>query len=336
MKTTIRVDKGILDEAQSLGINVSRACENSLRIIIESLQNANQQIGGRQPSSAPAFSSISNVTVDWTKFNGYLSSKHRPRTVRDRFNYAKRFGHCLTEKNLSELQTLSPDKRGHVLKALSALAKFLGVYPDWKQLVLDYDLKWVGRSRDELIIDRLTKVTDPDEIFNWVKEVKRARPELTDFMDFTAITGLRFDEAVASYNLIISLRAEHKLAGYYNQAKQTLEHYKFKETFLRKTKKAFISFVPEATIEKLAQNPEVTEAMIHKRIERSKLHLRFGDVREAHATFTTKHLKRAEIDFLHGRVSTNVFMRNYFNPALIGDLKERALKATLEIHNKTT
>ena len=126
------------------------------------------------------------------------------------------------------------------------------------------------------------------------------------------------------------------LSDYYNRSKQTLEHYKFKKTFLRKTKKAFISFVPEAMIEKLAKNPKVSEGMIHKRIERSNLKLRFGDVREAHATFLTKHLKRVEIDFLHGRVSTNVFMRNYFNPALIADLKQRALKAIAEIHSKTS
>jgi len=41
----------------------------------------------------------------------------------------------------------------------------------------------------------------------------------------------------------------------------------------------------------------------------------------------TKGLSQPEIDFLQGRVSANVFMRNYFNPALIGDLKERVFEA---------
>jgi cobalamin biosynthesis Mg chelatase CobN len=44
-----------------------------------------------------------------------------------------------------------------------------------------------------------------------------------------------------------------------------------------------------------------------------------------------KTLGSAEIDFLHGRVSTSVFMRNYFNPAWITDLKERAQKGVTEI-----
>jgi len=35
-----------------------------------------------------------------------------------------------------------------------------------------------------------------------------------------------------------------------------------------------------------------------------------------------------------GRVSANIFMANYFNPALIGDLKERIFKAIAEIQTK--
>jgi len=41
-----------------------------------------------------------------------------------------------------------------------------------------------------------------------------------------------------------------------------------------------------------------------------------------------------EIDFLHGRVSASVFMRNYFNPAWITDLAQRTLKAIEEILTK--
>jgi hypothetical protein len=36
-------------------------------------------------------------------------------------------------------------------------------------------------------------------------------------------------------------------------------------------------------------------------------------------------------NFLHGRVSSSVFMRNYFNPVWISDLKERTFKAVAGI-----
>jgi len=325
VKTTIRVGKDILDEAQRLGLNVSKVCENALRIYVNAMRGADQLIGERKLPKEDA------TKIDWERFEGFLNARYIPKTARDRFNYAKQFSHCLTEKNLSELQTLSPDKRGHILKALSALAKFLGIYPSWKQLIKDYDLKWVGRSRDEVIIDRLTKVTDTDEVFKWVRKVKKTRPELKSFMDLITITGLRFNEAIASYNLILNLNGMGKLSEYYNASNRTLEHYKFKETFLRRTKKAFISFVPETIIEQLDPNIKLSKNLIQKRINRSGLRLRFGDIREAWNTFLTKYLKESEIDFLQGRVSTSVFMRNYFNPALIGDLKTRTNRGITEI-----
>jgi len=326
VKTTIRVGKDVLAEAQRLGLNVSKVCENALRIYVDAMKGADQLVGELKVPKEDA------AKIDWERFRKFLDARYIPKTARDRFNYAKQFSHCLTQKNLSELQTLSPDKRGHVLKGLSALAKFLGTYPVWKQLITDYDLKWVGRSRDEIIIDRITKVKDPGEIFAWIREVKKARPELNTFMDFSAITGLRFDEAIASYNLIISLNTEGKISEYYNSSNQTLEHYKFKKTFLRKTKKAFISFVPETMINQLDPTRDLlTPRRVQKRIQKRGLQLRFGDVREAWNTFLTKYLKDSEIDFLQGRVSTSVFMRNYFNPALIGDLKTRTNTAITEI-----
>ena len=43
-----------------------------------------------------------------------------------------------------------------------------------------------GKSSEELVIDRLTKVQNPNEVFEWIKQVKQARIELSDFMDFMA------------------------------------------------------------------------------------------------------------------------------------------------------
>jgi len=67
---------------------------------------------------------------------------------------------------------------------------------------------------------------------------------------------------------------------------------------------------------------------------KKKLPLRFGDIREYWATYMTRHLKEAEIDFLQGRISSSIFMRNYFNPALISDLKQRTFKGITELLQK--
>lgn len=47
IKTTIRIDEQTLKSAQELDLNVSKACENALKIYINALTIANNQIGPR-------------------------------------------------------------------------------------------------------------------------------------------------------------------------------------------------------------------------------------------------------------------------------------------------
>jgi intergrase/recombinase len=250
-------------------------------------------------------------------------------------SYAKKYAHCLFNRDLSEVRNLVDSLRPNVVRALSSLAKYLGIYEDWKALFKQYGLKWTGRSGDQLVIDRLTKVKNPDEVFEWVREVKAKRDDLKTFMDFISVSGLRLDEAVHSYNLIIELSRKGKLNEYYNEQTETLEHFRFKEVFIRKSKKAFISFVPKQLVKEICiSKPFKSKHAIHKRVRMVDLCLRFADIREAHASVLTRHLSQPEIDFLHGRVSANVFMQNYFNPKLISDLKDRIFKAIAEIEAK--
>ncbi|MHA1774700.1 MAG: integrase [Candidatus Heimdallarchaeota archaeon] len=201
------------------------------------------------------------------------------------------------------------------MNSLSALVKYLGLYEEFKRLVKEHGLTWGGRSADDIVIERLTKVKNPNEVFEWIKRVKKERPDLTVFMDFIAVTGLRLVEALNSYNLTIALSRKGKLGEYYNAELETLEHYKFKDIFLRKQKKAFASFVPKELVERITvcERLPSTDGII-KRVRKSGLPSRFSDVREAHASFMTSYLRQSEIDFLHGRVTANVFMSNYFNP----------------------
>jgi len=71
-----------------------------------------------------------------------------------------------------------------------------------------------------------------------------------------------------------------------------------------------------------------------KKNKKARLGVRFGELREYWASVMTRHLSQPEIDFLQGRVSTSVFMRNYFNPAWISDLKQRTIEASEEILEK--
>ena len=268
--------------------------------------------------------------IDWHGFRGWVDREFRPKVVDDRFRYAKEYSSCLLDGDFSRLLDLKIDKRCHVLAALSALAKFLGIYGDFKSLVSNYGLKWNVRN-DDLLIARLTKTENPRAIFAWINDVKAKCPELTDFMDFMTVTGLRYDEGIESYNLIIKLAQQRKLDTYFNAEKGMLEHFRFKEVFIRRTKKAFVSFAFEDMLHRIAKNKPLNIHSVQTRVKRNCGRLAFSDIREMHATLLTKFLNPAEIDFLQGRVSGSVFMRNYFNPALLTDLKDRVFKGIMNL-----
>ncbi|MEM2995655.1 MAG: integrase [Candidatus Bathyarchaeia archaeon] len=226
--------------------------------------------------------------------------------------------------------------RGNVIRALANLSKYLGIYPQFQNLMRSHAIEWSGKSSDQIVIERLTKTKDVNEVFEWIRQVKNARSDLALFMDFITVSGMRLIEAIASYNLIIDLARKHKLSDYYNEEKEALEHYKFKDIFLRRSKKVFVSFIPKGLIEKIVLSDPLPASRyaVEERIRKKGLTLRFNDIRELTATFLTKYLRREEIDFIQGRVSSNVFMEHYFNPALISDLKERVFKAITEIQSK--
>jgi hypothetical protein len=275
--------------------------------------------------------------IDWEDFRNWMLKTCRPEHSRVVVTQAKKYYQCLLNHDFSEITNLKETARPNAMKALAALSKYLGMHEDFKLLVKNYCLKWTGKSAEDLIVDRITKVQNPNEIFEWIKQVKQIRPELYEFMDFMAVTGLRLVEAVASYNLIIKLNKEDRLNEYFNAEKEMLEHFRYKEIFFRKSKKAFLSFVSADRVRTISEKKPFSSGAYIQNLIRDKgkgLKLHFADIREMHGTLLTKYLKDNEIDFLHGRVTSSVFMKNYFNPSLISDLKARTFKATGEIEAK--
>jgi len=274
--------------------------------------------------------------IDWSAYREWLDQNLSSAYARDVYNYSRKYADCLLKMDLSELLKIRKTKRTNIVKALSNLAKFLGLHDEFLKLMHSHAMEWGGKSSDDIVIERLTKVKDPDEVFEWIRQVKKARPDLADFIDLMAISGMRLVEAITSYNLIVNLARKGKLNEYYNEEMETLEHYKFKEQFIRRSKKAFISFVPKQLVEKIAFNDPLPDSRsaIQMRVKKQGLKLRFSDIREAHASFMTKYLRQPEIDFIHGRVTANIFMSNYFNPRFVPDLKQRVFKAIAEIQNK--
>jgi len=266
----------------------------------------------------------------WGEYRSFLFRKYSRRVASTYFSYSQRFHRLLLSGDLSQLRLMSDEKRLHAMKALSCLSKHLGIYSFFKELVRSHDLKWSSGNSDLVIIRRLLRSrSNGNDVKDWIFTVKKRVPRLSTFIDFMVSTGLRKNESLSSYNLIIELSRRNRLEEYY--VDQTLEHFRFHQIFLRPTKKAFISFVHEDMVERVSDSEKLTDSIINKLLQRRGIKLRFADIREYWASVMTRHLSVAEIDFLQGRVSSNVFMTNYFNPLLITDLKARTLKGIQDL-----
>lgn len=167
------------------------------------------------------------------------------KTAMDRMRYAKQFTHVLDAGNTSELLQLTPDKRIHAMKALSNLAKFTGQYDIWLQLRQRYSLNWSTGTEK---LDAFTRFFDDnntlDMMIQWLKHAIQELPKsYSDFFVFCTLTGLRASEAVESIRLLNGRAVA--LPSYYNPERQCLDHFRFPQIFLRRTKAAYILIVDD-------------------------------------------------------------------------------------------
>jgi hypothetical protein len=141
--------------------------------------------------------------------------------------------------------TLSSSNRKHALSALAALSKYKRRYDQYLQLKQRYSLRWSSTSS----VQSLQRFFNPDLTFDVmlskVKEMIQALPEpMALVIKHAVLTGLRPAEAVESIRLLndISIRSGQQQM-YCNPERQTLEHFRFPDMFLRQTKKALISYI---------------------------------------------------------------------------------------------
>ncbi len=83
-----------------------------------------------------------------------------------------------------------------------------------------------------------------NETETWLKQVVQRLPkEYSTVLVFDALTELRPNEAVMSCNLIAELSEKNMLGKYLDENLMMLQHFRFPELFLRRSKNAYISFV---------------------------------------------------------------------------------------------
>jgi hypothetical protein len=78
----------------------------------------------------------------------------------------------------------------------------------------------------------------------WLKQAIQSLPsDYANFFLFYTLTGLRASECLAAISQI-----QEKADSYYNPEQQVLQHYRFPDTFIRRTKAVYISVVDKEIV----------------------------------------------------------------------------------------
>jgi hypothetical protein len=145
--------------------------------------------------------------------------------------------------NPQKLNEIPVSNRGNILKTMVNLAKFLGVYEDYKAKLKQHGIHWINCDDSFSSFLRIinNKHSNLGAWYNAVQSILRPNEKL--WLRFNLLTGLRKEESINAFNLIIQLAKDGKLAEYYNEELGILEHFKHGNLFLRRTKNCYISIV---------------------------------------------------------------------------------------------
>jgi intergrase/recombinase len=272
-------------------------------------------------SLAPPFAEMS---LNYDDFKVWLEKRYSKKYASSIQYYVKKYIH-LYNGRLSELDSFSRAKRRMALSSLIALSKYLGQYNNFKQRIDNFGLKWSGRNN----YDSFRRIWNNDaaDIPDWLKKCyERFDFTYATFIKFCAISGLRKSEAINSFNLILELKKQNRINDYYNVKLETLEHYRFPELFLRRSKNTYLSFIPKEFLPEIFNCHRVSNVILKRRFNKYNMKCRLQHLRHYCATNLIQNgLLREEADLLQGRIGRSVFMQHYFSPS-IEDLKNRTLK----------
>lgn len=274
------------------------------------------------------------VVVDWQQFHQFLLQRTNHKTAGERIRYAKQFCSILQNGNAQPLLQATPDKRIHAMKGLASLSRFLGCYDTWLAIRQRYNLKWSTGNESLATFERffLDDNKTLDSMLQWVKEAIKILPaNMGQVIKFNVLTGLRPNEAIQAIRLLISGES----TPYYNEERQTLEHFRFPELFIRRTKTAYVSIIEREQLLGIVQNIRKipTYEVLRFRCTHAGLPFHMGYCRKIYSSWLRQSGIPAEIvDLLSGRVPRSIFARHYFTPSV--DFKVKVLDAVKELQQQ--
>ncbi len=199
--------------------------------------------------------------------------------------------------NLRDIDTIPTGIRNNTIKSLIVLAKLLGIHQEFKNRLRDYGVKMVKQDAFASFI-RIYNNNSSDLLEWYHKAYNILKPNEQTLLRLLVLSGVRKEEAITVFNKIVKLGIDN-LSEYYNKENKALEHFRYRESFLRTTKNVYLSIIPESLILEVCNSQIVAYPAILKRLRHSSLKCRLDELRDYFGTFMVRHgLIREEVDLL--------------------------------------
>ncbi|WP_337863821.1 integrase [Nitrososphaera sp.] len=275
----------------------------------------------------PSFKSPPTHDDFWDGFKKYLLTIQSDKVADDTLRYAKRYYFVLAGEGVQEVLQQSPDIRKHVMKSMAALSKYMGCYDHWKGIKERYQLKWSQQDSFDVFQEIVNNGHGYSAMVDWVKEACRKLPDgYGRILVYTTLTGLRAKEGIDSIRLI-----KTEVDNYLKKDALILEHYRYPELFLRRTKKAYISIVSEDVLDIARKAGNYSYTAIRMALEERGMTTQMKYCRKIFSTYLRMNGVESElIDLLQGRIPKTVFARHYFRPDFEKDV-ERIRKVLVSL-----
>jgi hypothetical protein len=246
--------------------------------------------------------------VDWRYVEEAIYANYSRKWAKRCLALMRRYGHVLYSHDASELLLLKPSKRVEVMKALSMLARVVGLRDIWRAIREAYGLKWSSPINEIPAI--LTSQAYP-ALLSRARLILQSLRHDKEVVEFIALSGLRVGEALEAIRLY-----SRDGINYLNRELMVLEHFKYPEVFMRRTKKAYITVLDSYTCSLLDKAKPVAYDALRSSIRRM-LGCGYspGIFRKIWATYMRNHgLEPEAVDLFQGRTPRSMFLRHYYRP----------------------
>ena len=295
------------------------------RNITRTIDNSRNSLTKKRLKKASIMPSNDLAFREWV-YKKYAKS-HAPVV----YNYARKYSHLLD--NPRDIELIKDSIKNNVIKSLISLSKYIGQYETFKAKLKSYGITMNKQNSVDSFLRILKASESNSNVLEWVTEANEVlRPNEKTLLKLAKFSGLRKEEAIQAFNLIVQLSKDNKLPEYYDKNLNCLCHFKYPKIFLRNTKNVFISFVPQELINEITESESLTYTMIIKRLRRKHMKVRINELRDFFGTYLLHHgMLEQEVNLLQGRIPVSVFVRHYWSPKL-AELRDRIFKALEELN----